>query len=58
MKYKQIWKNEKDNKYASITSYIQKENMMKYVIHSTNCRTEMISSSWRWSESSDKEESS
>ena len=24
MTYKQIWKNEKDNKYANITSYIQK----------------------------------
>ena len=56
MTYKQIWKNEKDNKYANITSYIQKADMMKSAIHSTNCRTEMISPSWRWSESNDKEE--
>ena len=40
-------KNHKDNKHAKIMSYIQKENMMKYAIHFTNCRTEMISSSWR-----------
>ena len=25
MTYKQIWKSEKDNKYANITSYIQKK---------------------------------
>ena len=43
----QIQKNHKDNKHAKIMSYIQKENMMKYAIHCTNCRTEMISSSWR-----------
>ena len=47
MTNKQIQKNDKDNKQANITSYIQKENMMKYSIHCTNCRTEMISSSWR-----------
>ena len=40
-------KNEKDNKYANITSYIQKTDIIKYAIHSTNCRTKMISSSWR-----------
>ena len=47
MTYKQIRKNEKDNKYANITSYIPQTDMMKYTIHSTNCRTKMISSSWR-----------
>ena len=29
---------------------IYTKNMMQYAIHCTNCRTEMISSSWRWSE--------
>ena len=42
----QIEKNYADNKHTKIMSYIQK-NMMKYVIHGTNCRTEMISFSWR-----------
>ena len=43
----QIQKNHKDKKHVKIMSYIQKENMMKYAIHCTNCRTEMMSSSWR-----------
>ena len=30
MPYKQIWKNEKDNKYTNITSYIPQTDMMKY----------------------------
>ena len=47
MTNKQIQKNHKDSKHAKITSYIQKENMMKNAIHCTNCRTEMISFSWR-----------
>ena len=42
-----IKKNHKDNKHAKIMLYIQKENMIKYAIHCTNCSTEMISSSWR-----------
>ena len=46
-KYTNTKKNHKDNKHAKIMSYIRKENMMKYAIHCTNCRTEMISSSWR-----------
>ena len=32
-------KNEKDNKYANISSYIPQTDLMKYIIHSTNCRT-------------------
>ena len=40
-------KNEKDNKYANISSYIPQTYLMKYTIHSTNCRTKMISSMWR-----------
>ena len=40
-------KNHKENKHAKIMSYIKKENMMKYAIHCTNFRTEIISSSWR-----------
>ena len=40
--YKQIQKNEKDNKYANISSYIPQTDLMKYTIHSTNCRTKMI----------------
>ena len=54
MTYKQIWKNEKDNKYANITSYIQKADMMKYAIHSTNLQDrndlilmEMIRVKWQ-----------
>ena len=42
----QVQKNYTDNKHAKIISYIQK-NIMEYVVHCTNCRTEMISSSWR-----------
>ena len=37
-------KNEKDNKYANISSYIPQLYLMKYTIHSTNCRTKTISS--------------
>ena len=29
-------KNEKDNKYANISSYIPQTDLMKYTIHSTN----------------------
>ena len=47
MTNKQIQNNDEDNKYANITSYIHKENMMKYSIYCTKCRTEMMSSSWR-----------
>ena len=47
MTNKQIQKNDEDNIYATRTSYIHKENMMKYAIYFTNCRTEMMSSSWR-----------
>ena len=32
MTNKQIQKNDEDNKYAIITSYIHNENMMKYAI--------------------------
>ena len=49
----QIEKNYADNKCTKIMLYIQK-NMMNYVIHGTNCRTETISSSWWWSEWNDK----
>ena len=31
MTNKQIWKNDED-KYANMTSFIHKENMMKYLI--------------------------
>ena len=40
-------KNHKDNKHGKIMPYIKKENMMKYAIHCTNWRTDMVSSSWR-----------
>ena len=46
MTHTQIQKNYTENKYAQIMSYMQK-NMIKYLIHCTNCRTQMISSSWR-----------
>ena len=37
-------KNEDDNKYANINSYIAQTYLMKYTIYSTNCRTKTISS--------------
>ena len=49
-------KNEKDNKYANISSYIPETDMMKYTIHPTNCRTKMISSTCRCSHSYNKED--
>ena len=48
-------KNEKDNKYVNISSYIPQTDLMKHTIHSTNCRAKMISSTWRWSHSNNKE---
>ena len=58
MTNKQIQKNDEGNKYANITSYIHRENIMKYSIFCTNCKTEMMSSSCRWSEWNNTEESS
>ena len=40
-------KNMKGNKYANISSSIAQKYFMKYTIHSTNCRTKVISSMWR-----------
>ena len=37
-------KNDKDNIYANITSYIHKENTMKYSMYSTHFKAEMKSS--------------
>ena len=51
-----MWKNEKDNKYANISSYIPQIYLMKYKIHSTNSRTNTISTMWRWSHSNNKED--
>ena len=39
--------NENDNKYANRCSYIVQTYLMKYTIHSTNCRTKMIPFMWR-----------
>ena len=39
--------NENDNKYANRCSYIAQTYLMKYTIHSTNCRTKMIPFMWR-----------
>ena len=36
--------NDEDNIYANIISYINAENIMKYSVYCTNCRTEMMSS--------------
>ena len=44
MTNKQIPKKDEDNIYANIYSYIHKENIMKYSIYCTHCRTEMMSS--------------
>ena len=41
---KQIPKNDEDNIYANINSYINEESIMKYSIYCTHCRTEMLSS--------------
>ena len=43
-KYEKI---RKKTKYANISSYIAQTFLMKYTIHSTNCRTKTISSMWR-----------
>ena len=49
-----MWKSEKDNKYANISSYILQTDLMKYTIHSTNCSTKTILSMCRWSHSNKK----
>ena len=36
--------NDEDKIYANINSYINAENIMKYSVYCTNCRTEMMSS--------------
>ena len=37
-------KNDKDKIYAKGTKYIHVENIIKYAMYCTHCRTEMMSS--------------